>query len=305
MYFSICIPTYNRKYILSRALKSLENQTFKDFEVLVVDDGSTDDTGAFMDKYIESTKMNVRYFYKNNGGKHTALNLGIRNAQGMFFVILDSDDIFSDDCLKFFYNKSKMINENDDICGIIARCGHMDTGKMIGKPFPKDGFITSYLDIHFGSGLSLFHTGYSDCLEAMKTEIMKKYSWPETIKTKFIPEDYVTDQIGMEYKLLGFNKTVEYKEYFTDGITKNQEEYKKKNIDGYLLKYIWNIKNLLQNSNMGLLARFRICYQYFYGVSLKNGCIRERNINIPFPYKHIKNFLPILNRVKDIFRKIN
>ena len=98
MYFSICIPTYNRKYILSRALKSLENQTFKDFEVIVVDDGSTDDTAAFMDKYIESTKMNVRYFYKNNGGKHTALNLGIKNAKGMFFVILDSSVAYLGGC---------------------------------------------------------------------------------------------------------------------------------------------------------------------------------------------------------------
>lgn len=86
-------------------MQSLESQTFKDFEVLIVDDGSSDNTEVFVDKYIKSTKMNVTYFYKNNGGKHTALNLGIKNAAGKFFIILDSDDIFTEDCLEFFMKK--------------------------------------------------------------------------------------------------------------------------------------------------------------------------------------------------------
>lgn len=133
---------------------------------------------------------------------------------------------------------------------------------------------------------------------------MKKYSWPETIKTKFIPEDYVTDQIGMKYKLLGFNKAVEYKEYFTDGITKNQEEYKKENIDGYLLKYIWNVKNLFQYDEIGLLAKFRISYQYFYGCTLKSSK-KIDDTKLLFPYNLIKYCLPVMNFIKNNLRKIN
>lgn len=197
-----------------------------------------------------------------------------------------------------------MIYKNEDIYGLIVRCGNMHTKEMIGKPFPQDEFITSYLDVHFGSGLSLFNTEYSDCLEAIKTAVMKKYSWPEISTTKFVLEDYVTDQIGMKYKLLEFNKIVEYKEYFTDGITKNQEEYKKKNIDGYLLKYVWNITNLFQYNEIGLLAKFRISYQYFYGMTLK-GSENIENIKLSFPYSFIKYCLTLMNFIKNNIRKIN
>lgn len=108
--------------------------------------------------------------------------------------------------------------------------------------------------------------------------------------------------IGMKYKLLGFNKIVKYNEYFTDGITKNQEEYKKKNIDGYLLKYVWNITNLFQYDEIGLLAKFRISYQYFYGMTLK-GSENIENIKLSFPYSFIKYCLPLMNFIKNNIRK--
>lgn len=108
----------------------------------------------------------------------------------------------------------------------------------------------------------------------------------------------------MKYKLLGFNKAVEYKEYFTDGITKNQEEYKKENIDGYLLKYIWNVKNLFQYDEIGLLAKFRISYQYFYGCTLKSSK-KIDDTKLLFPYNLIKYCLPVMNFIKNNLRKIN
>lgn len=308
MYFTVCIPTYNRGYILHRALESLENQSFDDFEVIVVDDGSRDDTKEKVDNYKIQSKLNIRYFYKNNGGKHTALNLGIKEACGKYFIILDSDDILTKDCLEFFYNKTQTNANDDNICGVIARCADFNNKKLIGKIFPKDNFITDYIDIHWGSGLSLFNTGYGDCLEAIKTSILKQYQWPEVNSTKFIPEDYVTDQIGLKYKLIGYNRIVEFKEYFTDGITKNQEIYKKKNIDGYLEKYFWNVKVLTQEK-ITFLAKFRIWYQYFYGLRLK----KERGeyidekfiIKVPYFWKQLKKILVVLTALKNKLRKIN
>lgn len=304
MYFSVCIPTYNRKYILPRALQSLADQTFQDFEVLIIDDGSNDSTEGFVKTYKQSSKLDIKYFYKENGGKHTALNVGIKEARGKFFLILDSDDIFTNDCLEFFFEKCKNIENAKDICGIIARCGDITTRELIGKIFPQENFLTSYIDIHFGTGLSLFHTGYSDCLEAIKTTIIKQYTWPEIAYARFIPEDYVTDMIGMKFKLIGFNKIVELKEYLKDGITKNQEEYKKRNIDGYLLKYIWNIQNLLTREDTSILAKFRIGYQYFHGLELQKS-VSNLNPKIPFPYNSIRHILPILNKIKWQVRKIN
>lgn len=308
MYFTICIPTYNRSYILNRALESLEKQTFNDFEVIVVDDGSTDDTKEKIDNYKKQNKLIIKYLFKNNAGKHSALNIGIQNAVGKYFIILDSDDVLTNDCLEFFYQKTQIIGNDENICGIIARCADLNNKKLIGKRFPKDGFVTDYIDIHWGSGLSLFNAGYSDCLEAIKTSILKQYQWPELNRTKFIPEDYVTDQIGLKYKLIGYNHIVEFKEYFTDGITKNQENYKKKNIDGYLEKYLWNV-TVLSNNKISFIAKFRIWYQYFYGLQLKkevNGDINEKFIiKIPFMWKLLKILLPVLTVMKNKLRKIN
>lgn len=308
MYFTVCIPTYNRSYILHRALESLKEQTFKDFEVLIIDDGSQDNTKEKIEDYKKETDLKIKYFYKDNGGKHTALNLGIEEASGKYFIILDSDDILTKDCLEFFFKQSKTIDKNEYICGIIARCADFNNKKLIGKKFPKNEFLTDYIDIHWGSGLSLFNVGYSDCLEAIKTEIIKKYTWPKNIKTKFIPEDYVTDQIGLKYKLIGYNHVVKLNEYFTDGITKNQEEYKKKNINGYLEKYLWNV-TVLNKEKISLTAQFRIWYQYFYGMQLKKEVadyIEDRYIvEVPDRWKPLKVMLPILNVIKNKLRKIN
>ena len=91
LYFSICIPSYNRAYTLNRCLDSLISQTYKNFEVLFIDDGSTDNTEKIVNEYCN--KLNIRYFKKTNGGKHTALNFGIKNACNTeLFMILDSDD---------------------------------------------------------------------------------------------------------------------------------------------------------------------------------------------------------------------
>lgn len=86
---SVIIPTYNRKDYVTEAIDSVLNQTYKDFEVIVVDDGSTDGTGEILK---EKYRNKIRYFYKENGGCASARNYGIRNALGKYIAFLDSDD---------------------------------------------------------------------------------------------------------------------------------------------------------------------------------------------------------------------
>lgn len=92
-FFSIIIPTYNRAYSLNKSLASLKNQTYKDFEVLVCDDGSTDPTLNIVENYKNS--LNVRYFYNSNfGGPAQPRNVGLKNAKGKWVCFLDSDDTY-------------------------------------------------------------------------------------------------------------------------------------------------------------------------------------------------------------------
>ncbi|CAG7647754.1 glycosyltransferase [Paenibacillus allorhizosphaerae] len=89
-FFSVIIPTYNRDQYVGRAIESVLKQTYKDFEVIVVDDGSTDNTA----KVVQSYDTRVRYVYQKNSGPSEARNTGIRFAKGQYVAFLDSDDVF-------------------------------------------------------------------------------------------------------------------------------------------------------------------------------------------------------------------
>jgi glycosyltransferase involved in cell wall biosynthesis len=90
-FFSVVIPTYNRAQSIREALDSVLGQTFGDFEVIVVDDGSTDDTAGVVRRV---TDPRIRYYYKANGERAAARNYGVAQARGMYVNFLDSDDVF-------------------------------------------------------------------------------------------------------------------------------------------------------------------------------------------------------------------
>ena len=93
---SICVPTYNRKDYLRETLDSIFAQTYKDYEVVVVDDGSTDGT----DKMLEQGDYHVRYYRQENSGDAAARNKLIRLAQGEFITFIDSDDLLIHDAVE-------------------------------------------------------------------------------------------------------------------------------------------------------------------------------------------------------------
>lgn len=97
---SVVIPTYNRSDYLIEALNSVINQTYKNIEIIIVDDGSKDNTKEIVNNYIELNKTkNIRYYYKDNGGVATARNFGIKHSEGVFIAFLDSDDLWKKDKL--------------------------------------------------------------------------------------------------------------------------------------------------------------------------------------------------------------
>ncbi len=108
--FSIIIPTYNRAEALNKCLESLVNQKFKNFEVLICDDGSTDNTSEIVDLFEQ--KLNQKYLVgKNSGGPAGPRNIGVANAAGEWLCFLDSDDWYAEDKLEYV---SKINLENVD-----------------------------------------------------------------------------------------------------------------------------------------------------------------------------------------------
>ena len=108
---AIVTPTYNRANLITNAYKSLENQTNKDFVWYVIDDGSTDNTNQIMDEIIKKSTFEIKYEKKSNGGKHTALNKALELVKEELTLILDSDDILTenaaDTVIKDYEEKKK------------------------------------------------------------------------------------------------------------------------------------------------------------------------------------------------------
>ena len=119
MFYSIVLPTYNRADFIERAINSVLNQTFVDWELIIVDDGSTDDTKAIVDKYTQLDQR-IKYYYQKNQERCIARNNGIDKASGDFICFLDSDDYFLEKHLELFYNTIISHNKNDAI--YISNC---------------------------------------------------------------------------------------------------------------------------------------------------------------------------------------
>ena len=121
---TIFTPTYNRAEFLAPLYDSIKNQSSKDFEWVIVDDGSTDNTYSAVAEIINSHdgSFPIRYFKKPNGGKHTAINMGVNVEEGELFLILDSDDELPPTAIETIEKRYKMIMANKTLSGV---CGYM------------------------------------------------------------------------------------------------------------------------------------------------------------------------------------
>lgn len=256
-YFTICIPTYNRANLLIRTLESIRKQQFDSYEVLIIDDGSVDNTREVVETYITNygLEKKYKYYYKVNGGKHTAINVGLDNATGKYFIIFDSDDYFTEKAFENIYNYCQKIDNDMSYSGVMGRSIDISNNKIIGDLFAKEDLISSYFDYHF---VLPFKMDIIDCLSVDKTEILKKYRFPEPDNTKFVNEAWLFDQIGVRYKMLLTNDVFRYVEYQQDGITKNQKVFKERNIVGFLYHYISRIENVLPYASIRGMQKVKL-----------------------------------------------
>lgn len=108
---SVILPVYNGGKFIAETIESMLSQTIKDFEVLVVDDGSTDDSKEIIQKYISNSNREIRYFYQENKGIAAARNKGIKESNGKYIAFLDQDDLWLPEKLE---RQVKYLEENPD-----------------------------------------------------------------------------------------------------------------------------------------------------------------------------------------------
>lgn len=237
---TIFTPTFNRAHLLKKLYDSILLQKSNNFEWLIVDDGSTDDTETVVNKFIEEKKINIRYYKKTNGGKHSAINFGLQNTQNSLFFIIDSDDVLTENAVEIINNKWEEIKNNEKICGIIGLSGYQN-GKIVGDYFLEDDWQVSFSDVYLKYHLK------GDKSVAFKTEVLKKYPFPEKEGIRFVFEAVVWHEMSKKYDVLATNTIIQIKEYLKEGIT--DSSYKKWYIKSLAFSYFNLIKNRTYSLN--------------------------------------------------------
>lgn len=252
---TIFTPTYNRAYILPKLYESLTRQTAKSFEWLIVDDGSSDNTKEIVDKWIKQKKVKINYIKIENGGKSNAINVGVENAKGDLFFIVDSDDFLTDDAVKTIAETEKSFSKEQNF-------------KIAGHCYKRSNYrtntaITSFSGIvpEFADSLELaFKYGASaDKAEIFYTDVLKNFPFPKIEKNKFIPEALVWYRIAKAgYKFKVCDKAIYMCDYIEDGYSQNFKSNLKKNCRGFKLFY----KECLFYKEIPLITRAKYFIRY-------------------------------------------
>ena len=217
---TVFTPTYNRAYIIEDLYRSLQRQTYTDFEWLVVDDGSADNTQELFAAWQqEENPFPIRYFKQENGGKCRAMNRGLEMAQGELFFTVDSDDYLTDDALEKVVAWDAELPNREQYCGFVGNRGVTPTET------PNRLFEGGYLD---GTALDRYTMVEGDRVLVdgerafvFYTELHRKYMYPEFPGEKFLTEAVTWDRMAYDgYKMRFYNDIIWIWEYKPDGLTR-------------------------------------------------------------------------------------
>lgn len=232
-FLSVFIPTYNRAYCLPRTLESLTHSTSKDFEVLIVDDGSTDETRAVVSAWKRQVGFPVEYIHQSNAGKHAAHNRAVQRARGTLFLTVDSDDSLLPDAvsrLKEYWEAIPPARRDQfaGVCGLVLE----ENGSVSGDPYPRDVLDVSYLELDRFGDIS------GEKREALRTEVLSRYLYPVISGETFIRPTLIYRRIGHNYKTRFVNVPLIVGRTEPDGITRNLRRYRALNPHGMRLAFL-------------------------------------------------------------------
>lgn len=244
---TVFTPTYNRAYCLGNLYRSLCKQNTRDFEWLIIDDGSTDGTAELVQTWISQDIVDIRYLRKDNGGMHTGHNLAYENINTELNMCVDSDDFLPDGALRKiieFWGEFKKPNW----AGLIGLDAYKD-GTIVGTSFPEHLTECKYSQLKSRYGV------VGDKKFIYRTDVMKKSPpYPVFPGEKFVPLGYKYLLIDQEYDLGIINEILCIVEYMPDGSTKNIFRQYLQNPEGFAyerkirMRLAYSIKERFKNA---------------------------------------------------------
>ena len=283
---TVFTPTYNRGYIIENLYKSLKTQISNNFEWLVIDDGSTDNTEELFKKWNkEDNKFNIRYVKTDNNGKPRAINKALEIANGRYLFMVDSDDHITNDAIFKIEKWISEIDDKEDIIAVGAARVYPD-GKYIKGIEPSIDDSIGYLD-----ATNLERKNYNldaDMCEAYKIDILKKFKFQVWDGEKFAPEEITLNEIALHgYKVRWHKDKIYICDYLDDGLTKGNWNLLKSNPMGYAMLYNHKLK-----FTKSLSERFNYCCQHIalsiigkqYNYIFKSNAKLLTLLSLPFGY---------------------
>lgn len=223
---TVLTPAFNREKLLQNLYKSLCDQDCKDFIWLIIDDGSSDNTGEYVDKIKKNADFPIVYYKKENGGKHTALNYAYQYIETPLTFIVDSDDILTKDAISTIKKVFSKYRDEKDICGFSFLRGKPNGGYLSTSGVPRDGMKESYVECRINRNIG------GDMAEVWYTHCLTEYPFPEYQGERFLGEDIVWVKMAQKYKMRFFNKVIYISDYLEDGLTNNRRKHNIKSPNG-------------------------------------------------------------------------
>lgn len=245
---TVFTPTYNRAYLLKQLYSSLVEQNHIEFEWLLVDDGSTDQTKELIDSFISENKININYIYQKNQGKHIAINTGLDHARGELFFMIDSDDFAAPDALNTIWKRWENVRHDDSYGGIIGQKNYTN-GEPVGSPIDYDVHDWKYVQYQYKGDKALI----------FKTSVFLKYKFPHFPSERFCDEALIWNRISGPYTLRFVNDVLMIGDYIKDGLTQKMISLRYNNHQATMLYF----KEAANNKEMPFINRFKALNNYW------------------------------------------
>ncbi len=271
MKLSILTATYNREKLLPNLYESIKKNIKSNLkcEWIVLDDGSTDNTKALIEKYQEENIIDIKYKYQKNSGKMVAINEAVKLSEGELIVECDSDDYFTENAFEIINKYAEKVIKNEKLYGMILL--KVDTkGKVSGNKFKQNEIISTMFDLYFREDIQ------GEKIIVFNSKIRKEYTNKLENNEKFVTEARMYHEMDEKYSALCINEAIEIIEYQENGYTKNITEMFKKYPYGYY-KYF---EEILSKNMKGVILKKRLyAIKHFilFGV-LTNKKMNTKNI---------------------------
>lgn len=234
--FTIFTPVYNGEKFFHRVLKSLKESTYKNFEWIIINDGSTDNSDAVIKSSIKGLNWDIKYInHERNQGKHIIWNEAVLMGKGDLWLPIDCDDAFTPNALNFYNEKWNEYSNDKEVYGIDTLCFYSDTKKVVGTSYPFEGKKTTYLELKHK-----YHV-IGEKWGIVRLEYLKKVLFPK-LPGHFFTGPYLWNTLGMKYRVIPFN--VKLREYYVEPTSIcHSRTIKKDTVDMYIYYYKWLFKH--------------------------------------------------------------